>query len=228
MPRLLSAHFSRAGSVENREPGELLLVFSAEVDPATLDPAVFVVVLESGDLSYPARALLDPADEVDENRSVTLLGSFGLPTENPPVAVRIVGNLYGEDGSGMSGLDAEIRAFSVPDEVVWMEVLEPGEHRCAGARQVVRTYWTDNLRGVDPEDLNAVRVSFTDGSEVTPTGFDDHAGVGAERVTLDDNVLDLCLARDAPVSAVSVSEAAFTDAAGHASARTTRATSARE
>lgn len=222
-PQLLSAHASqaRAGA-----PAELLLVFSVEVDATSLSPDAFVVIRESGELVVPDRALLDPADEYDENRSVTLLGAFGGPDEDPPSAVRIIGNVYAEDGSALSELDAAIRAFDTPDELVWIEVLRPDEHRCPGARQVVRTHWTDNLRGVEPEDLERVRVSFSDGSEVSPVGFDDHAALGREAEQAggadDDNVLDLCLARDAPVSAVALPGGVFEDAAGHATAATTR------
>jgi hypothetical protein len=224
-PRILSAHFSRDGVGDENAEDELLVVFSTEVDPATLDARAFIVVLDNGDLARCARAILDPADEYDENRTVTLIGKFGDAKKNPPVAVRVMGNLYAEDGRTLDGLDAELRSFEEPDELVWIEVVKPEEHRCAGARQVVRTYWTDNLRDVGADDLTRVTVSFTDGSEVAPTAFDDHASLGGEVELPDDNVLDLCLGRDAPVSAVSVSEAAFGDRAGHPSAKTQRTAS---
>lgn len=229
-PRLVSAHFTHAAADDKSAEDELLLVFSTEVDPSTLDADAFVVVLTNGDLSYPNRALLDPADEVDENRSVTLVGDFGDPEKNAPLAVRILGNVYAENGNPMNDLDADVRSFATPDEMVWLEVVEPAEHRCVGARQVVRTYWSDSLRSVDADDLAKVKVSFTDGSEVAPLAFDDHAdlsGEGGGRAAADDNVLDLCLGRDAPISNVSVAEAAFADRAGHATASTSRAPSPR-
>ena len=238
-PRLVSAHFAHDAPPGRTAEDELLLVFSTEVDPSTLDADAFVVVLTNGDLSYPSRALLDPADEVDENRSVTLVGDFGDPEKNAPLAVRILGNVYGEDGNPLSDLDADIRGFATPDEMVWLEVVKPAEHRCVGARQVVRTYWSDSLRAVDAEDLGKVKVSFTDGSEVAPLAFDDHADLSGEQSgqageqsgeageqTADDNVLDLCLGRDAPISNVSVAKAAFADRSGHATAPTSRAPSA--
>jgi hypothetical protein len=222
-PQLLSAHLARA---PDDGPTALLLVFSVEVDPTSLSPRAFVVVRKSGELVVPQRALLDPADEYDENRTVTLLGDFGRPEEDPATAVRIVGNVYGEDGSALNDLDAAVRAFETPDELVWIEILRPDEHRCPGARQVVRTYWSDDLRAVEPADLERVQVSFSDGSHVGPVGFDDHAGLGDEAAEVadggDDNVLDLCLDRDAPVSAVALPAGVFEDPAGHATAATTR------
>lgn len=221
---LLSAHLTR---LPDDGLTELLLVFSAEVDPTTLTPDSFVVVREGGEFVSPERALLDPADEYDENRSVTLRGRFGSPEDDPPTAVRVIGNVYAEEGGALSGLDAPVRAYADADEIVWVEILRPDEHRCAGARQLVRTHWSDNLRGVDPEDLARVEVSFSDGSAVAPVGFDDHAGLGSEADDDgDDNVLDLCLGRDAPVSAVTIEAGVFEDAAGHPTAATTRGPSA--
>ncbi len=218
-PRISSAHVSRT---EPAGAEELLLVFSSEVDPATLDARAFVIIQRDGGLVIPSRALLDPADEGDENRSVTLVGGFGLPDENPPVAVRVIGSLYGEDGSSMAGLDAQVRSYAEADELIAVEIVAPEEHRCAGAQQVVRTYWTDNLRGVEPEDLERVRATFADGTDAAPAGFDDHADLGGEQPAPDDNVLDLCFARDAPVSAVTVQAGAFTDPGGHPTAETSR------
>ena len=79
---------------------------------------------------------------------------------------------------------------------------------------------------MEAADLDAVRVSFTDGTEVAPIAFDDHADLGASGSIRDDNVLDLCLGRNAPVSSVSVAAGTFLDRAGHACAATNQATSA--
>jgi hypothetical protein len=219
-PRLLSAHFARASVADSPDPDQILLVFSAEVDPTTLAAAAFLVVRRSGGVATPSAAWLAPANERDENRTVTLVGELGDPRVDPPASVRVVGSLHTEDGRPLFGLDASIRALEQPDEVVFVELLPPAADRCPGAAQVIRTYWTDALGHVGAEDLARVRVGLSDGESVAPVEIDDHAGLddGA-----DDNVLDLCLARQGPVTWVAFDEGVATDGAGHPCAAVGRA-----
>jgi len=76
---ILSAHWalSDAPAFDGRDG--IPLVFAAEVDPMTLTPAAFVVRRSDGSMAVPALALLAPANEHDENRTVLLLGHFADP-----------------------------------------------------------------------------------------------------------------------------------------------------
>ncbi|MCA9711924.1 MAG: hypothetical protein KDK70_39170, partial [Myxococcales bacterium] len=90
-----------------------------------------------------------------------------------------------------------------------------------GSAQLLRTYWSDELRGVEPDDLARVRVRVGDGEPSSPQRFDDHDAAHGEAGQ--DNVLDLCLAEAAPARTIWVEAGAFVDAAGHASAAIERA-----
>ena len=241
-PKLVSAHLTRFGverepldqttrarMVEGDERSEdrILLVFADELDPLTVDPLVFGVLRADGRRVRPVRAFLAPADESDENRSVTLIGNFGRP-EAPPVAVHVLGSLFSEAGEELRGLDADISLPGEPDRLLIVERLEPGERRCPGAGQVLRTYWSDTLTDVGADDLAGITLRVADGRTFTPSEFDDQALREDEQPCeqpfaaclgpSDDNVLDLCVAEAEPIVHVRVSAGLFRDPGGRETA----------
>lgn len=212
-PAILSAHPRGDGSLDGDDG--LVLVFSVEVDPAGLEADRFSVVLADGRRVTPDRATLAPANESDENRTVLLSGDFGHPKRNPANHVMIVRLLHAEDGRVLQGLARDVSPLSTPGTIVRAELVDVGERTCEGARQAVRTYWTDVLRGVESDDLGHVHVVLEGGAKASPTRFDDHPVDLAEAAA--DNVLDLCLDSDEPARAVHVDAGAFTDLAGRPS-----------
>ncbi len=239
---ILSARLTQRAPSEG-DVDELLVVFSEHIDASSLDPAVFMVIRGDGRGVQPRRAVLGPADEDDENRSVTLVGTFSDDALGAPVAVHVVGELFAESGAELRSRDGIVRGPEVPDDLVYAEALSPSAGACGDAEQLVRTYWSDVLDGVELEDLSRVHLLLVDGTEITPSGFDDHdfddragsaanpgptPGEAGEVVTVpnglsaprEDNVLDLCVAAKAAVSAISVDGAAFRDRGGLATAAT--------
>lgn len=240
-PLLLSAHVSRFGdeptplheavtarTVEAREHEEdrIVLLFARELDPSTIDPRGFGVVRADGHRVRPTRVFLAPADEGDENRTLTLTGNFGSP-DAPPVAIHVLGELYAETGESLSGLDADISGPEQADRPLTVERLASSESRCPAARQVLRTYWTDALTQVGDADLAGIELSLADGRKLAPVAFDDQAWREGEYPCepfaaclgpVDDNVLDLCVDADAAVVHVHFAAGLFADASGHQSA----------
>lgn len=249
-PALVSAHLTRYGEepapLHGEQGGErliegsettqdaLLLVFAEELDPLTLDARAFAILRADGRRVRPTRAFLAPADEGDENRSVTLLGNFGgsgasgANESGPPVAVHVIGMLYAETGAELRGLDADITGPSEPDRPVVIERLEPNQSRCPGAAQMLRSYWTDALTHVADDDLAGVDLRLADGRVLHPIAFDDQARreddppcpepFAACLGPVDDNVLDLCIDTSEPVMHLHFAAGLFRDAAGHPSA----------
>ncbi|PRP93305.1 hypothetical protein ENSA5_43270 [Enhygromyxa salina] len=238
-PLLVSAHLSRFGvepapmsetgaarMVEGSEASEdrLVLVFAHELDPTTIDPRALAILRADGRRVRPTRAFLAPADEGDENRSLTLTGNFGSEGATP-VAVHVIGRLYAETGEDLQGLDADISGPSEPDRPVVVEQLEPGPRRCPDARGVVRSYWTDTLTGVGDDDLAGIELRLADGRTLAPSGFDDQAqregegeGEALDAGRADDNVLDLCVDADVAVVHVRFAAGLFADPGGVPSA----------
>jgi hypothetical protein len=245
-PLLVSAHLGSFGEepaaldeaaeggaprmVEGSERSEdrILLLFAVELDPLTVSPLAFGIMRADGRRVRPTRVFLAPADEGDENRSLTLVGNFGS-AEAPPVAVHVLGKLYAETGEELRNLDANISAVDEPDRPLLAERLEPNPSRCPGARQVIRTYWSDVLTQVGDADLAGIQLILGDGRTLAPSGFDDQARREGDEYPCaqpfsaclgraDDNVLDLCVDSDAAVVHVRFAAGLFEDAAGHPSA----------
>lgn len=236
--RLLSAQISRHGAAPEAagervlEPGvagpeadELVLVFSHEVDPLTVAPGVFGVLRADGRRVAPIEAVLGPANESDENRSVILRGAFGGPGKTP-VAVHVLGRLFAESGESLRGLDAEVRPVEAGPRPLLVEQLEAGEGRCPEAAQVLRTHWSVALTEVGADDLAGVELRLEDGNTLAPTDFDDQAQRAGESPCepfaaclgpADDNVLDLCVGSEARVVELRVAAGLFRDREGHES-----------
>ena len=83
------------------QPGNLLdgmpVNLKFPLDASSLSETDFEVVDSLGNIHTPICAFLAPANENGENRTVLLLGEFGTAVTNPPVEVRVVGDLFTTD-----------------------------------------------------------------------------------------------------------------------------------
>lgn len=216
-PVILSAHVARLDDLELGGKDGVVVVFDAEVDAAALQARAFAVTYLDAGPVVPERAILAPASEDDENRTVLLVGELAAVGAEPSHVV-VVEPLWAEDGRSMEGLSAIVEPFAAGPRAVAAHVLAAGPGRCEGAARVVRTYWSDELRGVQIEDLGRVRIASGEGGAEasTPVRFDDHATEHGEAG--EDNVLDLCVEGAAPPRRVRIEAGAFRGPAGHASA----------
>ena len=68
--------------------------FKFPLDVSSLSETDFEVLDSLGNIHTPMCVSLAPANENGENRTVLLLGEFGTAVTNPPVEVRVVGDLF--------------------------------------------------------------------------------------------------------------------------------------
>ena len=101
---LVSAFFGLDNGLPSllcNQPGSLLdgmpVNFIFPIDASSLSETDFEVVDSLGNIHTPVCAILAPANENGENRTVLLLGEFGTAVTNPPVEVRVVGDLFTTD-----------------------------------------------------------------------------------------------------------------------------------
>ena len=211
---ILSAHFAQ-DNVPSLEGADVLsVVFSVELDASTVVAEHFVIAREDGTRARPKLALLSPANESDENRTVLLLGDFGGPDDRPATNIAVSGAVYSEAGESLRGLAAAVLAFETPPTVVFAEQLPPRQGRCAGAASMIRTYWTEGLRDLDPKALARLEISTEAGVNAHPSAVDDQASPGQDGA--DDNVLDLCLKAAVRPVRLRLPAGVLKDAAGHA------------
>ncbi len=193
------------------------VIFSTEIDPATMQAGDFQVTTSSGETGVMHCASLLPATDAGELRTVLLVGEFGNADEDPPARVEIIGHLHALDGAlDFQGASIEVTPLEPGPTLVMAESvsedavdLDLGMRRTTGTLcpeegvvQAVRAVWAGGVtleNGEEPgeaeRDLYSVTVRADDGSErvVTPVALAD-LGDG-------DNNHVLCLGTtDQPVS----------------------------
>ncbi len=203
------------------------VIFSTEIDHATMQAGDFKVTTASGAAGKMHCVTLLPATDAGELRTVLLVGEFGSAESDPPVKVEVVGHLHSIDATlDFRGASVDVTPLAPGPTLVMAEVadlaaqdLGLGQSRTDGddcptdgIQQAVRVVWAGGVtleNGGEPgdteRDLYRVTVRAADGTEreVTPAALAD-LGDG------DNNHL-LCLdTADTPVS-VAFPEGVFTD-----------------
>jgi hypothetical protein len=203
------------------------VVLSHTVNPDTLQAEDFRVVRQSGATSTPICVSLRPANDIDENRTVLLIGEFGNANDDPPVKVLIVGDLlsdatdrpqvnFRDTQVSVIPLDAgpEIILAAVVPEDTW-SLSGQGTSCPIGTKQVVRVTWTGGVRLPNGDELGEAQralykviLTAADGSqsEVSPAAL---AELGDN-----DNNHFLCLATTMPATAVAFSAGHLVDPNG--------------
>ena len=210
-------------------PGQdgMPVIFSTEIDHATMQAGDFRVTTASGTTGDMHCVTLLPATDAGELRTVLLVGEFGDAETDPPVSVDIVGHLHSIDGtldfrgaqvgvtplaSGPSLVMAEIADATAPDLGLGQRRTDGTDCPSDGIQQAVRVVWAGGVtleNGDEPgnpeRDLYRVTVRAADRTEreITPAALAD-LGDG------DNNHL-LCLeTADTPIS-VSLPAGILTD-----------------
>lgn len=176
----------------------LPVIFSHEVDIATLEPGDIQITTQSGAVHKATCLTLAPADDLGELRTALLAGEYGS-AQDEPVTVEIIGNVLSLDGSvNFKGASVEVTPLEDGPSLVFAEIVPEsqwdlggkattspwgGGNRCpVGTEQVVRVAWNGGITkpGGDPADddervLYRVSTVAADGTaaEVAPFALAD-------------------------------------------------------
>lgn len=177
--------------------GGMPIVFSAQIDEYSLDPADFRVKV-SGQSGWvtPVCATLRPAVDPSELRTVLLVGEFGLGGANRPVAIRVVGDVLTTDGESLQGLfTRRVSATDVGPQLLLAERVAPGESDCpADTTAVVKLTFSGGPTGPNGAPLDADNTAI---EAIQVVGI-----AGGQRTVLspfalgdldNDNHIDACL-----------------------------------
>jgi hypothetical protein len=193
------------------------VIFSTEIDHATIQAGDFRVITQSGAIGEVACVSFLPATDAGELRTVLLMGEFGNADADPPARVEIVGHVRSIDGrldykgaavavtpleKGPTLVMAERFDAQIRDEGLGLRRTRGSKCPTTGTVQAVRVVWAggvtlanDKEPGDTERQLYHVTVQAQDGSsrQVVPIALAD-LGDG------DNNHL-LCLdTADKPVS----------------------------
>ena len=203
------------------------VIFSKEVDIATLQAGDFSVTLKDGSKVAPGCVTPAPAEDPGEFRTMLMIGDFGSMS-NQPLSVEITGNLMSLDQqTNFKGAQVDVTPLEAGPTLVLAEVVpqsewaldkEPsglpfgGGSGCpASTRQVIRVVWAGGVTKpggdeVDHIEREAYQVTVRESDEtsmVTPFALGD-LGDG-------DNNHELCLDTEAQVVQVDFPEGLMTD-----------------
>lgn len=195
------------------------VIFSHEVDIATLEPGDFRITTASGAVGRVVCLTLAPADDPGELRTALVIGQYGS-ADDPPATVEIVGNVLSLDGTlNFRGAAITVTRLESGPSLVWAERVPEAEWSLGrpatrlpwgggdgcpeGTAQVVRVTWDGGVSKRDGGQADMVEGRLY---EVTVTAPDGRAYAVRPMALADlgdgDNNHELCL--DVTDPAVSV------------------------
>ena len=157
----------RARLIWRKAPGKdgMPIVFSHEIDPATLDATDFQVKTQKGEIREVEFVSYKPAVEEYELRTLLLIGKYGEYPDNEPVEVEIVGELKTRDGQEMKGQKIAVTPllegpfisyaeyFKIDDEYPYVEKGNGCDCPKAETAVVVRAVWSGGVRSKEGKEL---------------------------------------------------------------------------
>lgn len=177
--------------------------FKYMIDGSTLDASDFEVIDALGNTYTPLCAVLAPANENGENRTVLLIGEFGDAGTNPPAEVRIIDELLTlantEEHSACSkviNLNGQSTQNVVPlsegPQLFFAQRIEGSIAECSSSTQVIQVAWNGGIvpfqAGDTEADLFQYYTAYTKNNGfLTP-----HQPISIADINDNDNFHQLC------------------------------------
>jgi hypothetical protein len=189
--------------------------FKFPLDVSSLSETDFEVVDRLGNVHTPNCVSLAPANENGENRSVLLLGEFGTAVTNPPVEVRVTGDLFTTDTISGESACSEIinlngitttNVISLDDgpSLFFAQKIDGNLNECNSGTQTIQVAWnggiTPYISGDAESDLYQYYVGYSNSSgDLTP-----HIPISIADINDNDNFHQLCFSTSDEIVKVSM------------------------
>ena len=189
--------------------------FKFPLDVSSLSETDFEVVDRLGNIHTPNCVSLAPANENGENRSVLLLGEFGTAVTNPPVEVRVIGDLFTTDTISGESACSEIinlngitttNVISLDDgpSLFFAQKIDGNLNECNSGTQTIQVAWnggiTPYISGDAESDLYQYYVGYSNTSgDLTP-----HIPISIADINDNDNFHQLCFSTSDEIVKVSM------------------------
>ncbi len=189
--------------------------FMFPIDGATLSESDFEVVDSLGNIHIPMCVVLAPANENGENRTVLLLGEFGTAVTNPPVEVRVVGDLFTTDTlSGESACSEIINLNGISTtniipladgpSLFFAQKIYGTLNECSSGTQTIQVAWnggiTPFISGDTESDLFQYYIGYSDSSGVLIP----HVPMSIADINDNDNFHQLCFSTSDEIVKISM------------------------
>ena len=189
--------------------------FIFPIDASTLSASDFEVVDSLGNIHLPMCAVLAPANENGENRTVLLIGEFGNAATSPPVEVSVVGDLFtistlpGETAcSAIINLNGASTTNVVPladgPSLFFAQRIDGNLNECGSGIQTIQVAWnggiTPYISGDNESDLFQYYIGYSDSSGVLIP----HVPISIVDINENDNFHQLCFSTSDEIVKISM------------------------
>ena len=189
--------------------------FKFPLDESSLSETDFEVIDNLGNIHTPICVSLAPANENGENRTVLLLGEFGTAITNPPIEVKVVGDLFTTDTfSGESACSAIINLNGISTTNVipladgpslfFAQRIDGNLNECTSGSQTIQVAWnggvTPYINGDTEPDLFQYYVGYSDSSGVLIP----HVPISIADINDNDNFHQLCFSTSDEIVKISM------------------------
>ena len=201
------------------QPGSLLdgmpVNFKFPLDASSLSESDFEVLDSLGNIHIPMCAVLAPANENGENRTVLLIGEFGTAATNPPVEVRVVDDLFttatisGESACSESiNLNGITTTNVIPladgPSLFFAQKIDGTLNECSSGTQTIQVAWnggiTPYISSDTESDLFQYYIGYSDSSGVLIP----HVPVSIADINDNDNFHQLCFSTSDEIIKISM------------------------
>jgi len=189
--------------------------FKFPLDASSLSETDFEVLDSLGNIHTPICAFLAPANENGENRTVLLIGEFGTAITNPPVEVRIVGDLFTTDTlagesacSDIINLNGITTTNIIPlndgPSLFFAQRIVGSLNECNSGTQTIQVAWdggiTPYISGNIESDLFQYYIGYSDSSGVLIP----HVPISIADINDNDNFHQLCFSTSNDIVKISM------------------------
>lgn len=169
----------RANPTQANITGEdgMPIVFSEDLNPASVDPSDFLITTASGETYAPLAASVNPSNEPGELHTVLIAGEFGtapsgIDPGDPPVSLSLVGNLMTVDDVLISPQSVDVIPLADGPTLVYAEtvfdIAPTDDDFVPGSELALRAIWAGGIVATDGNE-----VTQAEWSEYVLSGLDD-------------------------------------------------------
>jgi len=189
--------------------------FKFPLDASSLSETDFEVLDSLGNIHTPICVSMAPANENGENRTVLLLGEFGTAVTNPPVEVRVVGNLFTTDillGESACSEIINLKGVTTTNVIpladgpslFFAQRIDDNLNECDSGTQTVQVAWnggvTPHISGDRESDLFQYYVGYSYCSgDLLP-----HLPISIADINDNDNFHQLCFSTSDEIVKISM------------------------
>ena len=189
--------------------------FIFPIDASSLSETDFEVLDSFGNIYTPTCVFLAPANENGENRTVLLLGEFGTAVTNPPIEVRVIGDLFtidtlsGESAcSEIINLNGTTTTNVIPlddgPSLFFAQRIDGDLNECNSGTQTIQVAWnggvTPYISGENESDLFQYYIGYSESSGVLIP----HTPISIADINDNDNFHQLCFSTSDEIIKISM------------------------